>query len=1042
MADPLVKLLAVDKLSDLLKELWDSLLELDELTGSTSSILTLLSSLVAHPAAIPCLEHLPLVELVPRLWPFLSHSSSQVRRSTLKTLETLLVPSETAQPWIESLASDMLRHVFQRAILEHCQDILRQIEHLWTTINSRLPLQVLLPAACPFVATWVCLVMQPSRVPFDPASLIFPPPRKDPTDAASRRRSTSCLTPADSGPPVANETKYLMGGTDHVYENATQREKGVVRARCLAAALLGVLSQYIVQPMPGLSYTPEMETPVECYAKLLLVHLTSRSATQRTVVAMILAEWAERSAEPAKPPQMLLDRIYQCLTECVYYDEIGLAFTRLLHDAKDFMATLKHYKLDVESAFPAASCTFLSPEQIQQLSGPVALQLLANGKLKPKVLETLEERRKSLSATCLQVAADQNALSNSTQSALARTVVGLRALTDKLNPVIKPLMDSVKTEENEQMQSASARTLARLLDLTQNRTPCPNSKILKNVCTFLCADAEFTPRIVATEVDGILSMEQQQKAAEKSGGGKSSSKAADSGDNRMQELQRRGATMVLEAVAKHFGAQLPEKVAFIWELMERIVTWTKENHPDYSTDADGCSKAEEMIQSLQIVEVIATSTDSSLHPKLMDMLPALCDLLQHPFRAVRHMSSRCLAALGSLDSDRVLTSVVESILPMLGATENVRMRQGAMEAVACVVEHMGMSIIPYIVLLVIPVLGRMSDTDQSVRLTATQSFATLIRLMPLEGGVADPPALSAELAERKVQQRSFLEQLFDPKKLENYQVPVPVNAELRSYQQDGVNWLAFLNKYGLHGILCDDMGLGKTLQTICILAADHHQRQTEFRKTKNPSASPLPSIVICPPTLTGHWVYEVEKFVSSDHLNPLHYTGPPSERMRLRKRVSRHNLVIASYDIVRNDIDFFATLRWNYCVLDEGHVIKNGKTKSSKAIKQLIANHRLILSGTPIQNNVLELWSLFDFLMPGFLGSEKQFQARYSKPILASRDAKASSKEQEGGALAMESLHRQTLPFLLRRMKEDVLKDLPPKITQVLPKILKILEHF
>jgi len=170
------------------------------------------------------------------------------------------------------------------------------------------------------------------------------------------------------------------------------------------------------------------------------------------------------------------------------------------------------------------------------------------------------------------------------------------------------------------------------------------------------------------------------------------------------------------------------------------------------------------------------------------------------------------------------------------------------------------------------------------------------------------------------------------------------------------------------------MGLGKTLQTICILASDHHQRQLDFATNNNPSSAPLPSIVVCPPTLTGHWVDEVEKFVGAEHLNPLHYTGPPSERQRLRKRVAHHNLVIASYDIVRNDLDFFSSIRWNYCVLDEGHIIKNGKTKSSKAIKQLIANHRLILSGTPIQNNVLELWSLFDFLIPGFLGTEKQFQ--------------------------------------------------------------------
>lgn len=110
-----------------------------------------------------------------------------------------------------------------------------------------------------------------------------------------------------------------------------------------------------------------------------------------------------------------------------------------------------------------------------------------------------------------------------------------------------------------------------------------------------------------------------------------------------------------------------------------------------------------------------------------------------------------------------------------------------------------------------------------------------------------------------------------------------------------------------------------------------------------------------------------------------------------------YNLFVVSYDIVRKDIDFFSNMKFNYCILDECHVIKNGKTKASQAIKQLRANHRLVLSGTPIQNSVLELWSLFDFLMPGFLGTEKQFAAKYSKPILASRDAKCSSNEQEAG---------------------------------------------
>lgn len=205
----------------------------------------------------------------------------------------------------------------------------------------------------------------------------------------------------------------------------------------------------------------------------------------------------------------------------------------------------------------------------------------------------------------------------------------------------------------------------------------------------------------------------------------------------------------------------------------------------------------------------------------------------------------------------------------------------------------------------------MSDPDQAVRLISTHCFATLIQLMPLDGNINDVSVLSSNLQERKSKDKEFLEYLFTPKKIPDFKVPPFVNAELRSYQQAGVNWLWFLNKYKLHGILCDDMGLGKTLQTICILAGDHYERQVE--KLKN-----LPSLVICPPTLTGHWVYEVNKFLPQQFLKPLHYIGFPLDRERLRHKVDSHNLVVASYDIVRKDVEFFTSIHWNYVVLDEG----------------------------------------------------------------------------------------------------------------------------
>lgn len=369
--------------------------------------------------------------------------------------------------------------------------------------------------------------------------------------------------------------------------------------------------------------------------------------------------------------------------------------------------------------------------------------------------------------------------------------------------------------------------------------------------------------------------------------------------------------------------------------------------------------------------------------------------------------------------------VLTKVLDLLDSAECSIKRQGAIETFHYLVERLGIKIVPYIVLIVVPILGRMSDQIDSVRVLATQCFAQLVRLMPLDNKENDK-LIDAKFSEKKRQQSEFLEQLLNPKKLAEFKLPIPIKVELRSYQQEGINYLAFLNNYRLHGLLCDEQGLGKTLMSICMIAADHHYR---LKSNK----ADLPSLVICPSTLTGHWYFETKKFIDECYLNPIDYVKnrfAKEFKDNLKDSQSEYNLVIVSYDIVRNDISFFSSITWNYCVLDEGHIIKNGKTKLSKAIKSINANHRLILTGTPIQNNVLELWSLFDFLMPGYLGTERQFSIKYSKPILASRDSKSSSKEQEAGVFAMESLHAQVLPFILRRLKDDVLKDLPPKIIQ------------
>lgn len=198
------------------------------------------------------------------------------------------------------------------------------------------------------------------------------------------------------------------------------------------------------------------------------------------------------------------------------------------------------------------------------------------------------------------------------------------------------------------------------------------------------------------------------------------------------------------------------------------------------------------------------------------------------------------------------------------------------------------------------------------------------------------------------------------------------------------------------------MGLGKTLQSICILASKHHERAERFKVNQSPDSVHLPSLIVCPPTLVGHWYHEILKY--TEGLRPTMYVGTTRERTKLAPGLNKFDIVITSYDVVRNDQPTLVKHNWHYCILDEGHIIKNAKAKLTKAVKTLKAHHRLILSGTPIQNNVLELWSLFDFLMPGFLGTESYFNERFGKPISSSRDNKASAKVRDAGKFSLRSL--------------------------------------
>lgn len=231
-------------------------------------------------------------------------------------------------------------------------------------------------------------------------------------------------------------------------------------------------------------------------------------------------------------------------------------------------------------------------------------------------------------------------------------------------------------------------------------------------------------------------------------------------------------------------------------------------------------------------------------------------------------------------------------------------------------------------------------------------------------------------------------------------IPSVINATLRSYQEEGVQWLERLRTMHLNGILADDMGLGKTLQAIIAI-------------TQQLMAHPQSiSIIVCPTSLVYNWKEECAKF--NPKLKVLPVDGTPAQRKKLFSDISKYNIIITSYNLLQKDIEFYKTIPFAYAILDEAQHIKNRGTRNAKSVKMIQAKHRLILTGTPIENSLDELWSLFDFLMPGLLSSYDRFVEKYIR------------NPNYGNGRNLDSLKRKVLPFIMRRMKSDVLQDLPP----------------
>ncbi|MGE9269401.1 MAG: DEAD/DEAH box helicase, partial [Verrucomicrobiales bacterium] len=240
------------------------------------------------------------------------------------------------------------------------------------------------------------------------------------------------------------------------------------------------------------------------------------------------------------------------------------------------------------------------------------------------------------------------------------------------------------------------------------------------------------------------------------------------------------------------------------------------------------------------------------------------------------------------------------------------------------------------------------------------------------------------------------------------QVPQELQANLRDYQLTGFQWMQFLARHELHGILADDMGLGKTLQTITHILAE----KTSGRSKKRPT------LVVAPTSVVPNWYAEIKRFAPS--LSVLILDGP--QRRKYFRSIPHADVILTSFALIQRDIENLLKYSYHFAILDEAQYIKNPSAKVSQAVCKIDARHRLCLSGTPIENHLGELWSLMRFLMPGFLGSHEGFKRLFVKPI-----------EEEGDRERQQALKERVAPLILRRTKDQVAKELPPKTIIVHP---------
>uniref|UniRef100_A0A158QQ36 DUF3535 domain-containing protein n=1 Tax=Haemonchus placei TaxID=6290 RepID=A0A158QQ36_HAEPC len=393
----------------------------------------------------------------------------------------------------------------------------------------------------------------------------------------------------------------------------------------------------------------------------------------------------------------------------------------------------------------------------------------------------------------------------------------------------------------------------------------------------------------------------------------------------------------------------------------------------------------------------------------------IIELLKSSNPAYRFAGAKAVETFARSRLGDTISRLLSPLSEMLNNVSVENERRGAIEALLRL-SFMHAALTGVVSLLAPLAFVRMTDKLEEVRDAAGEAFRNMVPLLALEDVSTAVPDLSDEFSLKRVESADFVNVLSAPGRLALVETKtihgLCKTIQLRHYQAEGITWMRFLRKFGLHGILADDMGLGKTLQTLCALALSLDNDTNLISRC---------SLIICPRTLVDHWCNEWRRFFPG-RAPARHVEGMPV-------KWKSAEIVVAAYEDLKANSSL-GRIAWNYVVLDEGHVLRNPKTAIWRAANELNSTSRLILSGTPVQNSPADLWALFTWLMPGYLGDERHFRSRFLRKILKCRSHRANERDIQDGSEAISQLHRLILPFIMRRLKSEVLRELPDKNVQ------------